>query len=89
LIKINPAREIIYENCNKRFEKMVQLGAISEVENAIAKYGIDFEVNKIIGYNEIKSFIMGAETLEQAIMQASQKTRNLAKGQITWLKNKL
>jgi tRNA dimethylallyltransferase len=89
LIKINPAREIIYENCNKRFEKMVKLGAISEVENAIATYGVDFETNKIIGYGEIKNFLMGAETLEQAILKASQKTRNLAKGQITWLKNKL
>lgn len=88
IMKINPPRDVIYENCNKRFLKMVETGGVDEVKNGIKLYGKDFDGKKIIGYNEIRNYILGECTLEEAIQKASQKTRNLAKRQITWLNNK-
>jgi tRNA dimethylallyltransferase len=89
LIKINPERAIVYENCNKRFNKMLEMGAVSEVENAMKIYGNDYDFKKILCANEIKNFIKGEISKEKMIEISTQKTRNLAKSQFTWLNNKL
>lgn len=89
LIKISPDRKQIYERCDRRFIQMIERGAEAEVRNSIEKYGADYRCNKIIGYNEIKEYILGNTSLEMAISTAQKKTRHLAKSQFTWLNNKL
>jgi tRNA dimethylallyltransferase len=68
---------------------MMNEGAEVEVRKGMERYGTDFLCNKIIGYNEIREYIIGKTSIEEAIKRAQQKTRNLAKSQVTWLNNKL
>jgi tRNA dimethylallyltransferase len=89
LIKTDLPREIIYQNCNERFIQMVKDGALEEVKIGMEIYGNDFNGKKIIGYNELRGYILGEYNLETAISKAQQKTRNLAKSQATWLRTKL
>ena len=78
-------------NIKNRFKTMIDLGVIEEVNTAFEKI-IFFTENKpafrAIGVNEIKQFIdnkMSFEDLEQAIII---KTRQYAKRQRTWFRNK-
>ena len=89
LVKVMPERTEVYQNCNTRFERMLEDGAIEEVERAIEIYGKDSNFKKIIGAGEIKDYLEGLLTLEEMKEKVKQKTRNLAKSQITWLNNKL
>lgn len=89
LIKINPSREEIYANCNARFLKMLEMGAESEVLSGMEKYGMNYNFNKILCANEIKDFLNGVISREKMIELSTQRTRNLAKSQITWLNNKI
>lgn len=89
-VNLNPSREILYQNCNSRFEIMLEKGAIAEVENLI-DCGIadDKQITKTLGFYEISDFLNNRITKEEAIISATQKTRNYAKRQLTWFRNQL
>jgi len=89
-INLNPDRNLLYKNCNLRFEKMMENGAINEVNNLL-KQGIkeDSQVTKTLGFLEIKQFLSKEISEKEAIEIASQKTRNYAKRQLTWFRNQL
>ncbi|MBU6140387.1 MAG: tRNA (adenosine(37)-N6)-dimethylallyltransferase MiaA [Proteobacteria bacterium] len=86
-INLNPDREKLYENCNSRFVKMLECGALEEVKNLVADE--DCSISKTLGFREIKSFLSQEMSHEQMIEIATQKTRNYAKRQITWFRNQL
>jgi tRNA dimethylallyltransferase len=87
-INIELPRDQLYSNCNQRLQIMFENGAVEEVEN-LAKQAPDKDslVTKTIGYEEIKDYLAGKISKEQAIEIASQKTRNYAKRQLTWFRN--
>lgn len=89
-INLNPNREKLYENCNLRFEKMLESGAIEEVQK-LMEQGIedDKQITKTLGYYEICDLILGRISREEAIKIATQKTRNYAKRQLTWFRHQL
>ncbi len=89
-INLNPPREKLYQNCNLRFEKMFENGAVDEVRNLIDQ-GIDDDkqITKTLGFYEISDFLHNRITKEEAIIIACQKTRNYAKRQLTWFRNQL
>lgn len=89
-INLNPNREQLYKNCNSRFEKMLQAGAITEVENLLEQ-GIsdDNQITKTLGFYEISDYLNNRITKEEVITLATQKTRNYAKRQLTWFRNQL
>ena len=68
---------------------MLEEGAIEEIERAIKIYGKGSSFKKIIGAGEIKDYLEGILTFEEMKERVKQKTRNLAKSQITWLNNKI
>ncbi len=98
---INPEREKLYYNCNKRFELMIEQGAIDEVKELMkvlangrpsshsqASEGKrESSALKALGVSEIIAHIKGDISLEQAILDARQSTRRYAKRQITFFKN--
>lgn len=86
-INLNPDREELYQNCNSRFVKMLECGAIDEVKNLVA--GDDCSITKTLGFHEIKNFLSGEISREKMIEIATQKTRNYAKRQLTWFRNQL
>ncbi len=89
-INLNPNREILYQNCNLRFEKMLKNGAQEEVLTLLNQ-GIsdDKQITKTLGFYEISDFLNNRITKEEMIKIASQKTRNYAKRQLTWFRNQL
>ena len=82
-----PDRAWLYERCDRRFEAMLQNGAVAEVEALLAR-GLDpdLPVMRAIGVPEIAAYL--AETMTRAAMIArgQQATRNYAKRQFTWFR---
>lgn len=91
-ITLLPEREILYDRCNTRFEQMIELGALAEVESFTKKLD-DGEIPqtapliKALGFSALKAYLKKEATLEEAKSQASQQTRNYAKRQMTWFRN--
>lgn len=87
VIKINIKRDCLYEKINKRIDKMQLEGWIEEVKKLVDQK-IDFTLPslKAIGYNEIANGLINNEVINWDLIK--KKTRNYAKRQETWCKNK-
>ena len=88
IIFLNPERKELYEKINKRVDEMINEGWIEEVK-ALKEDGIDLNLIKEIGYKELSDYLDGKFSLEDTKKIIAQKTRNYAKRQITWYRNKL
>ena len=92
--KIIPERSVLYQRCNDRFEVMMKRGALEEVE-AFADRMESGEVidgtpaTKALGFKELRAYIKGEMTREDAIEKAQNKTRHYAKRQTTWFNNQM
>ena len=84
-ILLLPERDILYEAIDKRFLDMVVHGAIEEVR---ATPPLEHPSQKALGVHELRAFIRGEITRDEAIEQAQQFSRNYAKRQLTWFKNR-
>jgi len=82
-----PDRTWLYERCDRRFEAMLQAGAVAEVEALLAR-GLDPDppVMRAIGVREIQAFLDDRLTREAMIAGGQQATRNYAKRQFTWFR---
>lgn len=85
-ILIQPPREVVYENCEKRLDDMLKNGAIEEVQNLI-KHKATGGVIKAIGVPELTRFIQGEISLDEAKNQILLSTRHYAKRQMTWFRH--
>lgn len=81
-------RNVLYERINLRVLKMLENGWIEECQN-LKKSNFNLEKIKDIGYPEVFKYLDNLITKEVMISIIQQKTRNYAKRQITWFKNKL
>lgn len=82
-----PDREWLYERCGRRFEKMLHDGAISEVEDLLARgLSPDLPIMRAIGVPEIASYLAKEMDREAMIEAGTQATRNYAKRQFTWFR---
>lgn len=90
VIVLCPDRDKLYQNCNTRFLKMLEMGAIDEVK-ALMKLNIPdtATITQAFGYKELKAYIEGNLTLKEAIEFAQIKTRQFAKRQTTWCRHQL
>ena len=80
-----PPRDWLYARCDKRFARMIELGAIEEVEALLAR-DLDpkLPVMRAIGVREIAAHLQGETSAEEAIAAGQRATRNYAKRQYTW-----
>ncbi len=87
-INLEIEREKLYKNCNLRFEKMLENGAIEEVR-ALISQGVkdEMQISKTLGFFEIRDFLEGKISHAKALEISSQKTRNYAKRQLTWFRH--
>lgn len=86
---INMDRQILYDRINKRVDIMVEQGLIEEVKNILKKYKYYPTAMQALGYKEIKEYLEGNISKEEAIEKIKQETRRYAKRQLTWFrKNK-
>lgn len=85
---LNPPRAKLYEQCNNRFIKMIQKGAIEEVKNLIRLHATG-GVTKAIGVPEIVDYLSGRLSQAEMIQKAQTATRHYAKRQVTWFRHQL
>lgn len=89
-IIVLPDRKILHERINRRFAKMLDLGAVEEVEALLAlELGPEMPVMKAIGVPQISDMLAGRLTKAGVIELASAATRQYAKRQMTWFRNQL
>ncbi|SFG41881.1 tRNA dimethylallyltransferase [Novosphingobium sp. CF614] len=83
-----PERQQLYARCDLRFARMIERGALAEVEMLLAR-GLDpdLPVMRAIGVPELAGILAGSWPLGEAIARGSQATRNYAKRQYTWLRH--
>ena len=83
-----PDRKQLYARIDRRLDSMIDRGGFDEVA-ALQKLNLDpsIPVMKALGVPEIISYLLGKIDEDSAINKSKQTTRNLAKRQMTWLRN--
>ena len=82
-----PDRATLYARCDLRFARMLNGGAIAEVEALLARgLAPDLPVMRAIGVPEIAGYLRGDWSREDAEIRGAQATRNYAKRQFTWFR---
>lgn len=89
-----PDRAILYERCDSRFDWMIEHGALEEVEalDALILSGEvpeDASITHALGFKELRAYLKGNLSLEEAKDKGKQETRHYAKRQMTWFRNQL
>lgn len=85
-ILVDTEREALYAQINRRVDQMMEAGLINEVTQLVnAKH---LNALKTVGYKELYDYLEGKYDLETAVEKIKQHTRNYAKRQLTWFKNK-
>lgn len=85
-IGLNPGKEKLKNNIEKRTEKMIKTGLLAEVKNLIKKYNKNLPTFDAIGYREIIDYFNGRNSLKKAIEKIKTNTWQFAKRQMTWFK---
>jgi len=87
-VHLLPDRAQLYTKIEQRFDSMIDGGGFEEVK-ALQKLNLapSVPVMKALGVPEITAYLMGKINLDIAINRSKQTTRNLAKRQMTWLRN--
>lgn len=67
-----------------RTNQMIEMGLVKEVDYLCNKYSKDLPLLNTLGYGEIKQYLAGDLTLQQAIALTITHTRQFAKRQRTW-----
>jgi len=85
---VMPPRAEIHDRINRRFDLMVEEGALQEIE-ALLRQGFpkDAPVMKAIGVPQLSAHLAGEMGLGEAIEKAKAATRQYAKRQSTWFNN--
>ena len=90
IICILPKREKLYRQCDERFLKMINEGALAEVVKLLEKNPQKTGgVFNALGVKPLIDFMEGKIPLEEAIRIAQQDTRHYAKRQMTWFKHQI
>ena len=83
-----PPRDELYRRCDLRFARMLEGGAIEEVEALLARHLPPLSpVMRAIGVPEIAAYLRGDWSLEEARERGQIATRQYAKRQYTWFRH--
>ena len=82
----NMDREKLYERINKRVDIMIEQGLIEETKKILNLYKEFPTAMQAIGYKEIKEYLDGELTKEEAIEKIKMESRRYAKRQLTWFR---
>lgn len=87
VIVLNDNRDALYNRINKRVDIMLEEGLLDEVKSFYPdKLGLTAKA--AIGYKEFFDYFDGICSLEETIDKIKQYSRNYAKRQLTWFRNK-
>lgn len=89
-VLVAPPREELYASCDRRFDLMMDSGALDEVR-ALDAQGLpeDAPILKALGVPELRALLHGRMDRAEAIRMSKQATRNFAKRQMTWFRGQL
>ena len=79
-------RDILAQRISLRTQKMLDSGLVEEVANLSQKYSPDLPLLNTLGYAEIKQYLQGDISLDQAKELTILHTRQFAKRQQTWFR---
>lgn len=80
-----PPRKWLNARCDDRFARMIDEGAVAEVEALLARnLNPNLPVMRAIGVRELGRYLLGEVLLDDAVAAGRQATRRYAKRQYTW-----
>lgn len=87
---LDPGREVLRARIASRFEAMLEAGAVVEVEALLAqRLDPSLPAMKAIGVREIGAWLAGEIGREEMVARAVTATRQYAKRQRTWFRNRM
>ena len=94
VIGLDMPRDLLYERIDLRTAAMIREGLVEEARRLYAKYRSQIcegSVNALltVGYRELFDWFKGSGDMETAVSLIAQHTRNYAKRQLTFFKNRL
>jgi len=82
-----PERDFVYNHIEKRVDKMLDTGLVTEVRNLLATgVKVDNQCMMGIGYKETYAYIDGQIDYKEYVELLKRNTRRYAKRQFTWFK---
>lgn len=88
LLVVDLPRAVLHERIDRRVERMFAAGLVEETRVALAAPGgIGPTAIQAAGYAEAADVLAGRLDLAEAIRRTQQRTRQLAKRQLTWLRS--
>ena len=88
-VYINPLRKDLDERGRLRFDIMMNMGALEEVQKLMTRNLSDsLPAMRALGVQELESYLKGETGKEEAIEAAKLHTRQYAKRQSTWFNNR-
>jgi len=89
-IVVLPDRAVLHDRINRRFERMLEEGAVDEVRALLAlDLPADVPVMKAIGVSQIAGLLRGELDMAGVIESGAAATRQYAKRQMTWFRNQM
>lgn len=87
IVGLTMPRPLLYERIEKRVDRMMDAGLVSEVESLLSR-GVSPEAKSMqsLGYRQIVSYLRGEISFAEAVMLIKQETRRYAKRQMTWFR---
>ncbi|MBX9696943.1 MAG: tRNA (adenosine(37)-N6)-dimethylallyltransferase MiaA [Alphaproteobacteria bacterium] len=85
---LDPPRDQLKERANNRLEKMIEQGALKEVEAFLDHaYARTSPLYKALGVRELEAHLSGQLTSKEALMRAQISTHQYIKRQQTWFRH--
>ena len=84
---VHSDRRYLHQRIRQRFDVMIESGLIAEIENLLSIYDKNCSAFRMIGYRQIIEGLDSGESLDSMIEKSIIATRQLAKRQLTWLRN--
>ena len=85
-----PNRADLHDRINRRFDLMLEQGAVQEVQDLLAlNYPSTLPIMRAVGVPELASVVQGESDIDQAREKACASSRQYAKRQLTWGRNQL
>ena len=87
LFLVHPGKEILHQNIHQRTKEMFDMGLIDECKQVLAYKNLP--VLQTIGYKEVFEYLEGNLDVETCKNWIEIHTRQYAKRQLTWFRNKM
>jgi len=85
-IGISVPREKLYAKINRRSDKMMEAGLLTEVKKLAKKYSWELPSMSGIGYRQFRPYLEKQAGLPEAVEALKRDTRHYAKKQLTWFR---